>query len=127
MPLFRLMRTVKQTRVKTHAPLRLVHFLSKPQKHRGLNMISTHVQILAFDRRPAGSAVCPPCIKPLLLAAGARLCISVVLGGGEGRVSEHLESACAGDGSGGQLWLDGKEVFREQLEMGRRDKTWGTL
>lgn len=36
------------------------------------------------------------------------MCISVVLGRGERskakRVSEHLESACAGEGSGGQRW-----------------------
>lgn len=82
--------------------------LSNSQQHCGLCMAAAHVQITSSDRGSAGSAACPPWIRPLLLAAGVRLDISVVLGRGEGskarRVSEHLESACAGERSGGQRW-----------------------
>lgn len=120
--LFWLMRSLLKQQIK--APTGIL--LTNSQKHCGLCLAAAHVQIPVLDRGPAGSAVCPPWIKLLLLAAGVCLCISVVLGRGEGskasRVREHLESACAGEGSGGQGWLVGEYLKRAPGDGDKRYK-----
>lgn len=64
-----------------------------------------------FDRGAGWTSSVPTLNKASIV--GCRCVLVCVEGEGAG-VSEHLQSACAGEGSVGQRWLVG-----EKLEMGK--------